>query len=138
MEKKLFRKESLERISSPEQLNDYLRVTNPGIWLLLIAVIVLLAGVFLWSTQASIESFIRGTGVVNEDVLTVTFDSSTRLPSFEKGMLISVGDRTVPISFIAKADDGGLIVGADTDLPNGTYDVKVGYSEIQLLKLLFN
>lgn len=36
---KIFRKESLERISSPEQLTDYLRVTNPGIWIILASII---------------------------------------------------------------------------------------------------
>ena len=46
MENKLFREKSIKRISSPEQLNDYLHVTNPGIWALLICVIVLLAGIF--------------------------------------------------------------------------------------------
>ena len=45
----VFRKKTLDRISSPEQLTDYLRVTNPGIWVILAAVILLLAGVFAWS-----------------------------------------------------------------------------------------
>ena len=45
MEESLFRKNSVEHISSPEQLNDYLRVTSPAIWVVLIAVIILLAGV---------------------------------------------------------------------------------------------
>ena len=38
-EKPLYRKESLEQIQSPEQLNQYLRVTNPVVWILLSAVI---------------------------------------------------------------------------------------------------
>ena len=33
----VFRKKTLDRISSPEQLTDYLRVTNPGIWVALVA-----------------------------------------------------------------------------------------------------
>ena len=138
MENKLFRKESLDRISSPEQLNDYLRVTSPGIWLLLIAVIILLAGAFIWSTQVSIKSYINGTGIVKDNVLTITFDKSSSMPSIQSGMLISVGGSSVPVSFTGHTDEGGLIVGADTELPDGTYDAKVGYSEIQLLKLLFN
>ena len=44
----VFREKSLERISEPEQLHDYIRVTSPGVWLVLIAVIVLLAGVMVW------------------------------------------------------------------------------------------
>ena len=46
----VFRKKTLDRIASPEQLTDYLRVTNPGIWVILVAVILLLAGVFAWSS----------------------------------------------------------------------------------------
>ena len=32
---KLFREKSLEAVESPEALNDYLRVTSPGIWMVL-------------------------------------------------------------------------------------------------------
>ncbi len=44
----IFREKSMERVSSPEQLNDYIKVTNPGIWLTLAAVIVLLIGFIVW------------------------------------------------------------------------------------------
>lgn len=52
----VFRKKSLDRIASPEQLTDYLRVTNPGIWVILLAVILLLAGVFAWSMVGTLET----------------------------------------------------------------------------------
>ena len=42
MDNQIFREKSIKRISSPEELNKYLRVTNPGIWAVLLAVIVLL------------------------------------------------------------------------------------------------
>ena len=45
MDNQLFRKKSLDKVSSPEQLNDYIRVSNPGVWIALTAVIVLLFGV---------------------------------------------------------------------------------------------
>ena len=35
------------RMSSPEQLNDYLKVTSPKIWVLLVAVVLLVAGLLL-------------------------------------------------------------------------------------------
>ena len=37
----IFREKSIERLESPEKLNDYLRVTSPGVWLVLATVIVL-------------------------------------------------------------------------------------------------
>ena len=47
-EKQIFRKSSIDRVSSPEQLNDYIRISNPSVWMVLAAVIVLLAGVCVW------------------------------------------------------------------------------------------
>ena len=52
----LFRKETLDRISSPEHLGDYMRVTSAGIWVVLTAVILLLAGLFVWSAVGTLET----------------------------------------------------------------------------------
>ena len=51
----LFRKKSLERISSPEALNDYIRVTSPAVWLILIATVILLLGMLAWSVFGTVE-----------------------------------------------------------------------------------
>ena len=53
---KLFREKSLEAIESPESLNDYLRVTSPGVWLIMAAVIVLLIGAILWGVFGRIDT----------------------------------------------------------------------------------
>ncbi len=44
----LFRKKSLDRISSPEQLDDYIHVTSPSVVLVLAALILILLGMFAW------------------------------------------------------------------------------------------
>ncbi len=62
----LFRKSSIERISSPEQLNDYIRVTNPSIWIILAAILVLLASVFVWGIYGSIPTTITISGVAKD------------------------------------------------------------------------
>ena len=69
MQKKLFRQKSLDRISSPESLNEYLHVTNVSIWVVLIAVILMLGGLFVWSGIASVESFAYGVAQVEDNVL---------------------------------------------------------------------
>lgn len=38
----------MDRVSSPEALDDYIRVTTPSAWIVLIAAAVLLAGVLAW------------------------------------------------------------------------------------------
>ena len=50
-----FRKESLERINSPEELKDYIRVATPSVWLVLLATAILLAGMLAWSVFGTVE-----------------------------------------------------------------------------------
>ncbi len=52
----IFRKKSLDRVSSPEQLNDYIRVTTPSVWLVLLALVILLAGMLVWSVFGTVEA----------------------------------------------------------------------------------
>ena len=51
----LFRKKNLDRIASPEQLDEYIRVTTPSVWLVLLAVVILLAGILIWSCFGVVE-----------------------------------------------------------------------------------
>ena len=54
----LFRQKSLERISSPEELHDYMRVTSPRLWMILGAIIVLLVGFIIYASTARLENTI--------------------------------------------------------------------------------
>ena len=51
----IFRKKSLNRVSSPEQLNDYIRVTTPSVWIVLIVLVMLLVGMLAWSIWGTVE-----------------------------------------------------------------------------------
>jgi len=52
----IFRKNSLDRISSPEKLNEYIRVSRPSVWIILGAIIVFLIAVIFWAFTAEITS----------------------------------------------------------------------------------
>ena len=52
----LFRKKSEEYINSPEKLDHYLHVTNPGVWALLLAVFILLVGFCVWGATGKLET----------------------------------------------------------------------------------
>ena len=56
MEESIFRQKSLDRISSPEEIDNYIRVTRPSLWLALGVIILLLAALILWSITARIEA----------------------------------------------------------------------------------
>ena len=52
----VFREKSMERVSSPEQLNDYIRVARPSVWLVLTALLLLLVGMLAWSVLGRVEA----------------------------------------------------------------------------------
>ena len=51
----IFRQKSIDRVSSPEQLNDYIRVTTPTVWLVLLALVILLLGMLAWSVFGTVQ-----------------------------------------------------------------------------------
>lgn len=55
MSNQIFREKSMERVASPEQLNDYIRVTSPSVWIILLAMLVLLAGILVWSVFGRVK-----------------------------------------------------------------------------------
>ncbi len=59
----IFREKSIEQISSPEQLNEYVKLTNPGVWFILAAISVILAGACIFGIFGSIDSTVRGVGI---------------------------------------------------------------------------
>lgn len=138
MEQPLFRKESVERVSSPEQLSDYLHVTSPAIWVVLAAVILLLASLFVWSSVTAVESYATGRAEVRGGVLTLTFDDAERAENVEAGMNVRVGGMVTPILSVGTDGDGRLLAVADANLPDGSYDARVGYRSTQIIDMLFN
>ncbi len=65
MSKSLFRKASLDSISSPDQLNDYIKVSNPSVWLVLAALFILIAAVSVWGFIGSLPTTIQTQGVAS-------------------------------------------------------------------------
>ena len=138
MDNQIFIKESLDQISSPEQLNDYLRVTNPAVWLVLTAVILLLAGMLLWASVASIDSFASGTAQVQDGTMRIVFEDPQIAKSVQTGMTVTTGDVSAQVSSIGYSDDGKMFALAPTSLADGSYSVQVVYRKTQVLSLLFN
>ena len=118
----VFRKETLERISAPEQLNDYLHVTNPGIWVTLTAVIVLLAGVFVWSCTGTLETKSPASMIVKDHVAEVVVSDGSVL---EKGMIIREESQEFYIASVEEDEYGRKTGIAEVSLPDGKYDAEV-------------
>ncbi|NLY38869.1 MAG: HlyD family efflux transporter periplasmic adaptor subunit [Firmicutes bacterium] len=64
MENSLFRKSSLERIASPERLNEYIKITHPGVWSVLFACLALMIAVGFWAIYGNIPDTVRAKGII--------------------------------------------------------------------------
>ena len=126
------------RISSPEQLNDYLKVTSPKIWVLLSAVILLVAGLLLWSSFTTIESYATGTAQAVGGELVVTFDDPEKASKVQPGMEMEVGDVETEVLAVGTNENGDLIASAHAHIPDGSYKVRVGYKATQVISMLLN
>lgn len=118
-DQRIFRRKTIDRISSPERLNDYLRVTNPGVWVLLAAVILLLSGIFAWSIIGTLETTADVKIIVEDHAAVVVPLGSETLTD---GMPLRISGEEYRIA-AASSDEYGRSVGnAEVGLPDGTYD----------------
>ena len=138
---KLFREKSLEAVESPESLNDYLRVTSPGVWLILAAVICLLVGAILWGVFGSIRTtaqvavvvengksfcyvpYDKVQGVMAQGVVTLDGNDYPLDTDAESEMIVLPEDTSIRILKAGgySVGDPVVLVPADTGLQDGVY-----------------
>ena len=127
---KLFREKSLEAIESPESLNDYLRVTSPGVWLIMGTVIALLVGLILWGIFGRIDTTVK-LAVKSENGSAVCYVPYNALQSVTKAGSIKLEGETYALSRTEKNDI--VTVSEDMDpLLRIAGDLKVGEMTVLL------
>mgnify|MGYP001446459360 CR=1 FL=1 len=55
MKNDLFRKSAVDRVTSPDQLNNTIKVVPTGVWLVLLAVIIALAAIFVFLSNTGLD-----------------------------------------------------------------------------------
>jgi hypothetical protein len=153
----IFRKSSMDKVSSPEQLNDYIKASRPGVWLILTAVVVLLIGVCVWGVLGTLTTT-RDAVTVVQDGKATCYVSIEAAKNLTPGMEVHVGDSTgsiisvasVPVEVTAgfgaytlylgglKAGDWVVPVTVKTSAPNGTYMAKIILETISPVSFVLN
>lgn len=94
MENQLFRQKSLDHISSPEELHDYMRVTNPRLWAVLIAIVLLLGGFLVYAATTRMESTETVTFRVSEGYIYHGSIPENRMDVIKVGMPVRIAGET--------------------------------------------
>ena len=95
----IFRKSSLERISSPEQLNDYIRVANPSVWVVLFALLALAAVGLVWGFAGALPSSVSAVGIA-ENGQAVCYLTQEQAADVAPGMEVHAGDLTGTVTAV--------------------------------------
>ncbi len=157
MAKTIFREKSIQKVSSPEQLNDYIRVTTPGVWITLAAVIVLLAGFIVCGVTGSLETRVNVAAVSDSGTITC-YVREADITDIAVGDAVRVGGEEYTVAAISRqpeaVDDtfsaymlhvSGLSAGEwvyavtlDGSLPDGVYEASVITDSVSAVSFLFN
>lgn len=96
-----FRQKALDRLSSPEQLDQMVRVVSSKGWLALLVFGILVMAIFVWAAIATIQITVTGDGIISapegnpeilEAVLYVSIDDGLRI---QPGMIAQVSPNSV-------------------------------------------
>lgn len=96
----IFRKAALERLASPEQLDQLMQVTTPKGWLALATIGVLFTAALVWSMVASIPEHVSGSGLMlpGDDIIEVVAQGAGDLAE----LYVEIGDTVTEGRVVAR------------------------------------
>ena len=154
----LFRQQSLQALDAPgENLNAYLRVTTPGVWMVLIAVILFLAGTCVWGTLAHIHTEVpvsiisssddvicyvpqNAVNALNEHPV-VKLAGEDLLVSKQAGEALIIQNEKDQELYGAGTQELGTVVipvSVSAELKEGSYEGRIVTEDIRPISFLFN
>lgn len=99
MNEKLFRKKNIEKVASPEQLDEYIRVSNPSAWAILAAFIILLIGICVWGIFGRLDTTVSVVAVKEESGVVCYIKESDR-DEIEVGMPVTIEEEKYTVTAI--------------------------------------
>lgn len=107
MKQDLFRKVAMDRLSSPEQLDQLIKVTTPKSWFNLLAVGLILAAAITWSIWGSLQNKVNGQGILMNSggVYNIVHSS----PGQVTDIRVRAGDKVKRGEVVARVDQPELV-----------------------------
>ena len=157
MKKELYRKKSLERISSPEKIDDCIRAVNVRLWIVAAACMLVLLSLLLWGVFGKVEITQRAVTVCQNGEA-VCFVDEGQIDNISDDTDFRIGGRSYTRSEISARpekvsdamseyaahvglyDENHWVYAAilRTDLDDGIYETEVVTQSISPILLLMN
>ena len=150
----VFRQKSIDQAASPDRLDDYIQVSNSSVWMILAAIVLVIAGAGIWSAFGHMSDVQPSVLVVEGDSITCYVDQSVAddLSAGDpvdvagtQGTVANVSGDVVPASALpaeaqAATENGTgwyYAAAVSIDLPDGVYDAQVTTLTYHPIALLF-
>ena len=101
MENKIFRDKSVEKISDPEQLDDYIKVTHPAGFLFLGAVFLLILSFMIWASLGTLDVTVDSRAFARNGIM-LCYLTEEEAAQVEKNMSVAAGTEKGKVEFVAE------------------------------------
>lgn len=93
----IFNQKATDKLRSPDDLDKYVQVTNPSVWVALIACIALLAGLLVWGVFGSVSTSVSTTGTVVDGVA-LCYLRAEDVAKVQEGDAAYIGDEQMTVA----------------------------------------
>ncbi|MGN0649304.1 MAG: hypothetical protein ACI4KM_02625 [Oscillospiraceae bacterium] len=144
------------KVTSPEQLNDYVKVSNPGVWMILSGVVILLIAFFIWGFVGNLDSTFSCGAICSGGKLScyISDSKASELSNVQYVMVdgkeysvtsvsaepVSAGALTEYVRHMSgvEANDWVYVVTAQANLPDGVHESVICTESVNPIAFLMN
>ena len=134
MNNSLFREKSIQKVQSPDNLNEYIRVSNPGIWILLVSIAFLLLGLCIWGCFGQLRTVISVEATCENGVVSCLLPDDNAA-GVQPGMTAELGGRTGTVTQVSGNE---CTIEMEEPLADGVYTAEILVETIHPISFLLN
>lgn len=134
MNNSLFREKSIQKVQSPDNLNEYIRVSNPGIWILLVSIVFLLLGLCIWGCFGQLRTVISVEATCENGVVSCLLPDDNAA-GVQPGMTAELGGRTGTVTQVSGNE---CTIEPEEPLADGAYTAEILVETIHPISFLLN
>lgn len=138
MSESIFREQSLNKVKSPDNLNEYIRIANPGVWTLLAAILFLLLGFCLWGIFGQLRTVVQVDAQSSGGVITCRLTDADAA-AVQPGMTVLIDGQNATVSEVTvRGGSSTCTIVSPVSLPDGSYTAQIEVETIQPISFLLN
>ena len=134
MNNSIFREKSIQKVQSPDNLNEYIRVSNPGIWILLVSIAFLLLGLCIWGCFGQLQTVVQAEARCENGIVSCLLPDDNAA-GVQPGMSAEVGEGT---GMVAQVFGNECTIEMEAPLVDGVYPAKILVETIHPISFLLN